>query len=278
MKIKGKKVVVFFVVFMFFFISGRFVRGQEQGTEPKPAATAPSLAELEELMKNKTVKNCEKAIEGYKALLKNDPDNYEILYKLANAYTGVLDIKTVTLRVEKDEYKPLLKEFGKTAHDYAAKALELKPDDKAVVAACLVAYAYQSASFGIVKAILKGAAGHYKDLANQLIKLDDTYLGAMGYRMLGKLYHVAPWPVGSSKKAVQFFKKAIETDNATLYSHYYLGLLYYQDKKYDLSEKEFKFVWENEPAEHEKHYFDTYKKMARFYVRQIARITGKKKK
>ncbi len=277
MKIKGKKIVVFFVVFMFFVIPGLITRGQEQGTEPKPAAAAPSLAELEELMKNKTVENCEKAIEGYKALLKNDPNNYVILYKLALAYTGILDIKTVTLRVEKDEYKPLLKELGTIAHDYAAKAYELKPDDKDVVAACLVSYAYHSASFGIVKAIFKGAAGHYKDLANQLIKLDDTYLGALGYRMLGKLYHVAPWPVGSSSKAVKFFKKAVETDNKTLYSHYYLGLLYYQDEEYDLSEKEFQFVWDNEPADHEKHYIETYKLMARFYVRQIARITGKKK-
>jgi tetratricopeptide (TPR) repeat protein len=167
--------------------------------------------------------------------------------------------------------------MGTIAYDYAAKAYKLKPDDKDVVAANLASYAYYSASFGIVKAIFKGAAGHFKDLANQLIKLDDAYRGAMGYRMLGKFYHVAPWPVGSSKKAVKFFKKAIETDNVALYSHYYLGLLYYQDKKYDLSEKEFKSVWDNEPPDHEKHYIDTYKKMARFYVRQIARITGKKK-
>ena len=277
MKTKGKKIVVCCVVFVFIFVSGLMTLGQEQGTEPKSAAVSPSLDELEKLMKNKTIENCEKAIEGYKALLEKDPDNYVILYKLANAYTTIMDIKTAAFRVEKDEYKPMLKELGTIAYDYAAKAYKLKPDDKDVVAANLASYAYYSASFGIVKAILKGAAGHFKDLANQLIKLDAAYRGAMGYRMLGKLYHVAPWPVGSSKKAVETFKKAVETDNACLYSHYYLGLLYYQDKQYDLSEKEFQFVWDNEAPEHEKHYIDVYKKMARFYVRQIARITGKKK-
>lgn len=264
MKSSSRKIVVVFVAFTVFFISGVFIHGQEQ------------LAEIDKLLENKTVEKCEKAIEGLKSLLKDDPDNYAILYRLSNAYTGILDIKTSTLRVEKDEYKPLLKELGTIANNYAKKAYELNPKDKEVVSANLVSYAYLSASYGIVKAVLKGAAGNYKDLANELIAIDDKHLGALGYRMLAKLYHVAPWPVGSKKKAVQFFKKAIETDNASLYSHYYLGLIYYQGKKYDLSREQFKFVWDNEPVQHEKHYMDVYKKMARFYVREINRITKKK--
>lgn len=263
MKISGRKIVVVFVVFAVFFIPGIFIHGQDQ------------LAEIDKLLENKTVQNCEKAIEGLKALLENDPDNTGILYRLSNAYTGIIDIKTSALRVEKDEYKPILKELATIANGYAKKAYEINPKDKDVVAANLVSYAYLSASYGIVKAILKGAAGHYKDLANELIAIDDKHLGAFGYRMLAKLYHVAPWPVGSKKKAIQFFKKAIETDNAALYSHYYLGLIYYQDKKYELSKEQFIFVRENEPAHHEKHYMDVYKKMARFYVRQIDRITKK---
>ena len=262
---KGVKVgfIMVFIVICVFFLSGIIVQGQE------------SIEEIDKLMENKTVENCEKAIEGYKALLKNDPENYKILYKLANAYTAILDIKTEAVRVEKDEYKPLLKELGKLAFDYAEKAYKLNPKDKDVVVACLVSYAYQSASFGIVKAILKGAAGHYKDLCNQLIKLDDSYMGGFGYRMLGKLYLVAPWPVGSKSKALEFFKKAVEKDNSGLYSHYYLGFLYYDAKKFDLAKKEFQFVAENEPVYHEKHYIDSYKKMARFYVRLIDRMKKK---
>ncbi len=264
MKISGRRIVVVFIVFTVFLISGPVIHGQAQ------------MAGIDKLMENKTIENCEKAIEGLKALLKDDPDNYEILYKLANAHTAIIDIKTSALRVEKDEFKPILKKLGTIANNYAKKAYEIKPKDKDVVAACLVSYGYLSASYGIVKAVLKGAAGHYKDLANELIAIDDKHLGALGYRMLAKLYHVAPWPVGSKKKAILFFKKAIETDNAALYSHYYLGLIYYQSKKYELSKEQFKFVWDNEPVYHEKHYMDIYKKMARFYIRQIERITKKK--
>lgn len=264
MKIRVRKSVVVFIVFTVLFISGVFIHGQDQ------------LAEIDKLLENKTVQNCEKAIEGLKALLKNDPDNYQILYRLSNAYTGILDIKTSALRVEKDEYKPMLRELGTIANNYAKKAYEINPKDKDVVAANLVSYAYLSASYGVVKAVLKGAAGHYKELANELISIDDKYLGAFGYRMLGRLYQLAPWPVGSDKKAIEFYKKAIETDSAPLYSHYNLGLIYYQDKKYDMSREQFKFVWDNEPAPHEKHYMDEYRKMARFYVRQIDRITKRK--
>ncbi len=262
-----RKVLFVFIIFMFL-VLGVPIYG-DQTTEPEPAKT--SLAELDELMKNKTIANCEKAIKGYEILLKDDPDNYELLYKITNAYTAILDIKTSAIIVEKDEYKPMLKEKGKIADTYARKAYGLKPKDKDVVVACLVSHAYYSASMGILKAIFKGAGGRFKDLANQLIKIDDKYLGALGYRMLGKFYYVAPWPVGSKKKALKFFKKAVETDNTVLYCHYYLGLIYLKKKQYDNSKKEFTFVLENDPGSHEKHYIQAYKKMARFYLRQIER-------
>lgn len=257
----GRRVIVIFIVFTVFFLTGVFVRGQED-----------RIAEVDKLMEKKTVENCEKAIEGYKAILKDAPENYRVLCQLSKAYTTILDIKTEAFRVEKDEYKPLLKDLGKLAFDYAEKAYAINPKDKDVVVANLVSYAYYSASFGIVKAILKGAAGRYKELCNQLIGIDDTYMSGFGYRMLGKLYLVAPWPVGSKSKSVEFFKKSVEKDNAALYSHYYLGFLYYDDKKYDLAKNEFQFVADNEPVAHEKHYIDSYKKMARFYVRIIDRM------
>ena len=237
------------------------------GQEPD---SKPTLAEVDALMVNKTVENSEKAIEGYELLLKDDPKNVEILYKLANAYVCILDIKTAGFMEEKDEYKPLLTDLGKKANDYAHMAYKLNPNSKDVIASTLRAYAYYSASFGVVKAIFKGAAGHFKDLANQLIKMDDKFMGAIGYRFLGKLYMVAPWPVGSKSKALKYFKKAIETDNSTLFSHYFAGVLYFKDKDYDLAEKEFNFVRDNPPTAEEAYYFDDYTKSANDYLAKIA--------
>lgn len=230
-----------------------------------------TLDSLDELMKVKTVENSEKAIKGYEGLLKKDPRNPEILYKLANAYIAIIDIKTAALIEEKDEYKPVLEKLGKIAYDYACQAMEITPKSKEAVGAALVAYGYYSASFGIIKAVFKGAAGRYKDLANQLIKIDDKYDGALGYRSLGKLYEVAPWPVGSSRKALKCFKQAVAADHTMLYSHYYLGLLYYDKDEYDLAKREFTYVIENPPCDSEIHFIETYIAESRKYLKKISR-------
>ncbi len=107
---------------------------------------------------------------------------------------------------------------------------------------------------------------------NLLRAIDINPVSACALNLKGRL----AYKQGGKSDAEIFFKKAIETDNAALYSHYYLGLIYYQGKKYELSKEQFKFVWENEPVHHEKHYMEINKKMARFYIRQIDRITKKK--
>lgn len=233
-----------------------------------------SVETVDELMKEKSIENCQRAIKGYERLLRASPDNLELLVKLSDAYITIIDIKTHALIEEKDEYKPILSKYGKTAYDYAEKALKIDPDCKEAVAAALVSYGYYSSSFGIVKAIFKGSAGHYKDLANRLIEIDDTYESALGYRSLGKLYEVAPWPVGSSRKALKYFKKAVATDPSSLYSHYYLGLLYFKKDKFDLAKKEFGMVVNNPAPVSEAYFIREYKERARGYLSKMQRISG----
>lgn len=222
-----------------------------------------TIQAVDKMIEVKTVENCEKAISGYKELLKKEPQNYEILYKLAQAYIYIIDIKTASLIEEKSEYKPLLQEYGKIANDYAKKACELNPNSADAVAANLLSYGYYSASFGIFKAIFKGAAGNYKDLARRLNELDEKYQGGLGYRSLGKLYQVAPWPVGSSKKALKNFLKSLEIDNTSLYSHYYAGFIYWDKDKYELAIKEFQYVIQHDPPWYETHMIQPYKDSAR---------------
>jgi tetratricopeptide (TPR) repeat protein len=243
----------------------------EGQTESQEGSRELTLESVNKLMESLSVENCEKAIEGYKELLKQKPDDVEILSKLAIAHIRILDIKTSALIEEKSEYKPLLRELGKAANEYAEKAHALDPSHKEAIAASLLSYGYYSASFGIIKAIFKGAAGHYKDLARELIKADENYQGGLAYRSLGKLYHVAPWPVGSKKKALRWFKKALEVDSSYLYTHYYLGLIYFDKDEYDLAEKEFMYVLTNQPNPLEKHLIKAYKDSARQYIQKVAK-------
>ncbi|MCK4835554.1 MAG: tetratricopeptide repeat protein [Candidatus Aminicenantes bacterium] len=266
-----QNILVFLILFMM--INGTFagmILAHQKQPEPQAELT---IASVDELMKEKSIENCHKAIKGYKLLLKKYPDNLEMLHKIAHAYITIIDIKTYALIEEKDEYKPVLAKYGKIAYEYAEKAYKLNPNCREAVAAALVSYGYYSSSFGIVRAIFKGAAGHYKHLANRLIEIDDKFDGALGYRSLGKLYEVSPWPVGSSRKALKYFKKAVDTDNSLLYSHYYLGLIYFDKGKYDLAKKEFEIVVTNSPHIGEKHFIAPYKERAQRYLTKIARIS-----
>ncbi len=223
-------------------------------------------------MEEKTVESLEKSIKELESALEIDPDNHEALWMIAKSYTDIIAIETSALMIEKDEYKPLLKDLGKKADIYARRALEINPEAKESIAVAALAHGYYSASFGIVKAILKGAAGRYKKLCNQLIEIDENYGGALGYKMMGKLYYVAPWPVGSEKKAIRFYKKALEVDNSLLEPHYYLGMLYMEKKKYDLSKQEFDFVVDNPPHLLEKHYISEFKIESKKHLDEMASL------
>lgn len=267
-----EKWIVFPAMVCFFLLIFSGIGNQFLFPEETSDPAEISLDSLDELMKEKNIENSEKAIIGYEQLLKKNPRNPEILYKLANAYITIIDIKTAALIKEKDEYKPILDKLGKIAYDYACQALTIDSKCKEAIGAALVAYGYYSASFGILKAIFKGAAGRYKDLANQLIEIDEKYDGALGYRSLGKLYEMAPWPVGSSRKALGCFQKAVIADNSMLYSHYYLGVLYFKKDKYDLAKREFTFVVENPPSPSETHFIELYIAEARNYLKKISEV------
>ncbi|MFH1378747.1 MAG: hypothetical protein ABII23_00585 [bacterium] len=79
---------------------------------------------------------------------------------------------------------------------------------------------------------------------------------------MGKLYYVAPWPVGSIKKTEKFYSKALNTDNTLIEPHYYLGMIYMNQKNYVRAQKEFKIVIDNLPHETEKHYIHEFKKQS----------------
>ena len=230
------------------------------------------ITRADTLAEKMNVESLEKAIKEYKLALEIDPDNYEALWKIAYAYIGILDIKTNYMIVEKKEYRPILKELGEAAQVYAKKAYKINPKGKEAVRANLQSYGYYSASLGIVSAIFKGAAGHYISLAKELIAIDNTYWGASGYRCLGRLYYMAPWPVGSSTKALTFYQKAVRKSPKMLEPHYWLGMTYLDRKKYELAKKEFEFVLNNPPMQLEKHLISEFKKESKKQLNKIREI------
>ncbi|MFH1378746.1 MAG: hypothetical protein ABII23_00580 [bacterium] len=113
------------------------------------------LLNVDVLFEDISVKNMETAIKILQPILEIDPDNYEACLKTTRAYIEILTIKTSALIIEKDEYKPLLKQLGRKADVYARKAYELNPENKEAVMTALQAHGYFSSSFGIAAAIIK---------------------------------------------------------------------------------------------------------------------------
>lgn len=237
-----------------------------QATQAKVRA---HITQADMLVKEMTIKHLEHAIKEYESALELDPNSYDALWKLAYTYIYILDIKTDCLIVEKREYKPVLKELGHLAQQYAKRAYKVNPKGKEAVRANLQSYGYYSASMGIVTAVLKGAAGHYVALAKELIAIDDTYCGASAYRCLGRLYYMAPWPLGNSKKAMKFYQKASERNPDMLEPHYWRGMIYLKKKKYEAARKEFEFVLSNPPIKLEEHCISEFKKESQKQLNKI---------
>lgn len=82
---------------------------------------------------------------------------------------------------------------------------------------------------GVLSAALKGVAGKIKEYAEKTIELDETYLDAGGYRLLGMLYLSVPsipllltWP--SDEEGLIYLEKAYNIAPHNLYNKMYLAM------------------------------------------------------
>lgn len=231
---------------------------------------AASFEDIDRLMADRNLENSHQAILACEILLSKEPDDPGLLVRIANAYITIITIRTSALIEERDEFKPILNGLGRIAYEYADRAYRLQPESREVVAVALVASGYFTASMAKVKAICTGAAGHTKRLAERLIRLDDRFEGALGYRSLGKFYEMAPWPVGSRRKALACYQKAVAAAPGSLHAHFLLGMLHWRRGERDLARKEFTLTVESPAHPSEAHFIDAHRHEARERLWQIA--------
>ena len=231
---------------------------------------SPLIAKADQWLEPITEAGALQAIELYQQVLKENPDDYEANWKLARAYCSILDLKTKILVEEKEEYKPLLKELGSKAEYYGERAYRINPRGVDALVWYNGAFAYHAASMGILKAILKGAGTKVKKLAEELIEIDDTYHGAFGYRILGRFYMKAPFPIGSKKKAIRALKQAIEKDPTDLQSHFFLAEAYRLKGEKEKARASYEFVLGHEPAAIEAHVGDVIKAFAQSRIQELS--------
>ena len=93
------------------------------------------------------------------------------------------------------------------------------------------AYLYHSSSFGILKAIIEGAADRYKKNAKDIMALDKRLDDALGQVFLATFYSGAPWPMRDDDDAIAWINKAIKLKKSKR-NLYYAGVIHHRAEKY----------------------------------------------
>ncbi|MEK7287542.1 MAG: tetratricopeptide repeat protein [Elusimicrobiota bacterium] len=151
------------------------------------------------------------AVHFWQTALETDPANYEALWKLARAHRWLGDHS-------QDNEKLDIYSKGK---DYAERAVRANPDGvwgHYWLGACLGKYGETK---GVFKSLM--LVGPIRDEMEKVLKLDSAHAGA-NY-ILGALYRKAPGRplgIGNKKKSLQYAKKAVELDPASV--RYAVGL------------------------------------------------------
>ena len=211
------------------------------------------VKEGDDLMGKRVLDSYEKALLKYKSALSQEPDNIDYMIKAANALNHIMRVMTNGNAVKIDgttqdneKNKSIWSKYGTEAVKYAETAVKKRPDDQDALCAYAESYMYFSSSYGIIQAILKGAAGQYKDNAFALIKKFPKAEEAVGDIYMGAFYIAAPWPLSDAGESEKHIKKVVELFPVSVGGHYYAAIIAIKGKNYETAEKELHFVLDNE--------------------------------
>lgn len=183
----------------------------------------------------------EKSFEMYEKGLKNNPDDYNLNWKMARLLVNLGEVPGN----EKKNY------FSE-AEKYANKSIKLNPNRSE-------GYTFKSAAIGnlafysgnkekiiaantMITLLKKAIQINPKDhIAYSILGSIERMLAGISWfeRTIGKIIYSISIPEGSYNDAIKYFLKAIEIDNKLIRHHYELGLTYFDMKEYQKAKNEF---------------------------------------
>jgi tetratricopeptide (TPR) repeat protein len=162
----------------------------------------------------------------------NSPDKSEALWKLLRAYYFLGQFGTDDEDIKQDIYDEGI-DIGETyISDF--------PESVEAHMWLGINWARWAEVSGILSAATKGVAGKVKEYAERTIELDDRYLDAGGYRLLGMLHLSVPsiplvltWP--SDEEGLAYLEKAYKLAPNNLYNKMYLAMALYSNDELERS-------------------------------------------
>jgi tetratricopeptide (TPR) repeat protein len=190
--------------------------------------TAATIQDAENLYAKRntlTPENGESLIALYPDLLSKDPQNYKLLCLYSKALNFYGMYFAADDKVRKDCYQK--------ARDAAQTATLLNPED----VEGHVWLATSLGNWGQINGVLNSlkVVPNIERNMNEVLTKDPLLYEAIAYRVLGRLYFMAPespFSVGDREKAEKYLKKAIELAPANKKNYYYLADLYVSNKLY----------------------------------------------
>jgi cytochrome c-type biogenesis protein CcmH/NrfG len=191
---------------------------------------------------------CEQAVATARTALAAAPDDPERQLTLADALTCVMRIRTngnallVEGSSDTQAHRAIWQAMAPEAVRLARAARAKRPDDPEALSVYAEAYMYDASSQGIVRAILKGAAGEYKRNAQELIDRFPRYENGAGFVFLGSFYFVAPWPLADPEKGQALLEQALALAPTSRRNLYFAGVAAYLVKDYPRAAARFEAV------------------------------------
>jgi tetratricopeptide (TPR) repeat protein len=199
------------------------------------ARAAEPPDEAAALLESSQLADLERAASIYEARAKQNPDSFEARVRAAQALTEVMAIRThgnlplVDGLQDSDANRAVWADLGSRALGHARAAVALKPEHSGAAALLASSYMFYASSLGIIRSILQGAGGEYKQHAQRLVDLDPKFDDALGASLLANFYMVAPWPVHDRDAALAQFQQAEKIAPASLRNAYAFGVFWARD-------------------------------------------------
>ena len=198
---------------------------------------APALAHADEAVLRESTSRAEleRVAATLEARAAKTPDDFDARLGAAVALTQVMAIRTngnlplVDALQDTDANRALWADLGGRALAHARAAHALRPKSVEAAAALASSYMFYASSLGIIRSIVSGAGGEYRQHAQRLIDLDPKFDDALGDSLLGNLFLVAPWPVHDRDAALEHFERAAQLAPASVRNQYCLAVFWARD-------------------------------------------------
>ena len=153
------------------------------------------------------------------------------------------------------DHRAVWAELAPRALAHARRAVALEPQSVEAAAALANAYMFHASSLGIVRSILAGASGEYREHAQRLVELDPSYDDGLGDYLLASFYRVAPWPVGDADEALRHYRRAAELSPSSLRNQYGLAVHWAREGQIERARGRFERVVAQPCTEHSERLF-----------------------